>query len=62
MEEFDLSSEIVKEFKRIGYNVRISDVVKLVDALEAQGADYAGNEIAIMAACVAYAAAKGATF
>jgi len=62
METFDLASEIGEEFLRIGFNARPSDVAVLTDALDAQGADYEGNEIAIMAACVGYAAARGARF
>ncbi len=58
----DLSILISEEFARIGFMAKPRDVAALTDALVAQGADYTGNEIALMAACAGYASAKGARF
>ncbi len=55
-EQKDLATEIAKEFKAQGFAAHTRDVVRLTDALEAQGAEY--GDLAIMAACTGYVAAK----
>lgn len=52
----DLATQIAAEFKAQGFLAHTRDVVRLTDALEAQGADL--DEVAIMAACTGYISAK----
>lgn len=69
MESDTLNKDVAREFTLLGYHADranvarfADDVAKLTAGLRAQGADYKGNEIAIMAACVGFMVGKGFRF